>query len=151
MKVDPSRYLEFRRDLHRHPELSNQEIETTRRIRDFLARDGLELQSFPDLNGGFVRINSGHARTLCLRADIDALPMTEQTGASYASVHEGVMHACGHDMHTAVAAGVACELNRVKDQLKCEHCGALSARGRGKSQGGSPSGHRDGLSGAAAH
>ena len=48
MKVDPSRYLEFRRDLHRHPELSNQEIETTRRIRDFLARDGLELQSFPD-------------------------------------------------------------------------------------------------------
>ena len=89
MKVDPSRYLEFRRDLHRHPELSNQEIETTRRIRDFLARDGLELQSFPDLNGGFVRINSGHARTLCLRADIDALPMTEQTGAPYASVHEG--------------------------------------------------------------
>ena len=119
MKVEPSRYLEFRRDLHRHPELSNQEIETTRRIRDFLARDGLELQSFPDLNGGFVRINSGHARTLCLRADIDALPMTEQTGAPYASVHEGVMHACGHDMHTAVAAGVACELNRVKDQLKC--------------------------------
>ena len=43
MKADPSRYLEFRRDIHRHPELSNQEVETTRRIREFLARDGLEL------------------------------------------------------------------------------------------------------------
>ena len=119
MNVDPSRYLEFRRDLHRHPELSNQEVETTRRIREFLARDGLELIPFPNLNGGFVRINSGKEKTLCLRADIDALPMTEHTGAPFASVHQGVMHACGHDMHTAIAAGVACELNRVKEQLGC--------------------------------
>ena len=80
MNVDPSRYLEFRRDLHRHPELSNQEVETTRRIREFLARDGLELIPFPNLNGGFVRINSGKEKTLCLRADIDALPMTEHGG-----------------------------------------------------------------------
>ena len=58
MKADPSRYLEFRRDIHRHPELSNQEVETTRRIREFLARDGLELCPIGALNGGFVRINA---------------------------------------------------------------------------------------------
>ena len=63
MKADPSRYLEFRRDIHRHPELSNQEVETTRRIREFLARDGLELCPIGALNGGFVRINAGKART----------------------------------------------------------------------------------------
>lgn len=51
MKADPSRYLEFRRDIHRHPELSNQEVETTRRIREFLARDGLELCPIGALNG----------------------------------------------------------------------------------------------------
>lgn len=82
MKADPSRYLEFRRDIHRHPELSNQEVETTRRIREFLARDGLELCPIGALNGGFVRINAGKARTLCMRADIDALPLTEHTGRS---------------------------------------------------------------------
>ena len=119
MKADPSRYLEFRRDIHRHPELSNQEVETTRRIREFLARDGLELCPIGALNGGFVRINAGKARTLCMRADIDALPLTEHTGAPFSSVHEGVMHACGHDMHTAIAAGIACELYRVKDRLNC--------------------------------
>ena len=54
-----------------------------------------------------------------MRADIDALPLTEHTGAPFSSVHEGVMHACGHDMHTAIAAGIACELNRVKDRLNC--------------------------------
>jgi len=59
MKIDTSRYLELRRDIHRHPELSNREVETTRRIRDFLAQEGLELQAIGDLNGGFVRIDAG--------------------------------------------------------------------------------------------
>lgn len=119
MKVDVSRYLELRRELHRHPELSNRETETTRRIRDFLAQDGLALQSIGSLNGGFVRIDAGKQKTVCMRADIDALPLTEHTGAPFASETAGVMHACGHDMHTAIAAGIACELNRVKEQLGC--------------------------------
>lgn len=119
MKVDTSRYLELRRDIHRHPELSNQEIETTRRIKNFLQQDGLELQTFRDCTGGFVRIDQGKKRTLCLRADIDALPLTEKTGLPFASVHPGVMHACGHDLHTAIAAGIACELNQVRDRLNC--------------------------------
>lgn len=119
MKVNVSRYLQLRRELHRHPELSNREVETTRRIRDFLAQDGLVLQSIGTLNGGFVRIDAGKKKTICMRADIDALPLTEHTGAPFSSEHDGVMHACGHDMHTAIAAGIACELNRVKDQLKC--------------------------------
>lgn len=119
MKTDTSRYLALRRELHQHPELSDHEGETTRRIREFLARDGLELQSIGALNGGFVRINTGHRRTLCMRADIDALPLTEHTGVSFASQEEGVMHACGHDMHTAIAAGIACELARVREKLRC--------------------------------
>ena len=117
MKADPSRYLEFRRDIHRHPELSNQEVETTRRIREFLARDGLELCPIGALNGGFVRINAGKARTLCMRADIDALPLTEHTGAPFSSVHEGVMHACGHDMHTAMLLGAARLLMQHRQEL----------------------------------
>lgn len=117
MKADPSRYLEFRRDIHRHPELSNQEVETTRRIREFLARDGLELCPIGALNGGFVRINAGKARTLCMRADIDALPLTEHTGAPFSSVHEGVMHACGHDMHTAMLLGAAKILKAHESEL----------------------------------
>ena len=119
MKIDTSRYLELRRDIHRHPELSNREVETTRRIRDFLARDGHELQTIGALNGGFVRIDTGKEKTICMRADIDALPLNEQTGVEFASENEGVMHACGHDMHTAIAAGIACELNRRRDDLNC--------------------------------
>ncbi len=119
MKADTSRYLELRREIHRHPELSDHEVETTRRIRDFLARDGLTLEPIGNLNGGFVRINQGKERTLCMRADIDALPLTEHTGAPFASEEKGVMHACGHDMHAAIAAGIACELARVKERLNC--------------------------------
>lgn len=119
MNIDMSRYLELRRDIHRHPELSNREVETTCRIRAFLAQDGLELQAIGDLNGGFVRIDAGKEKTICMRADIDALPLNEQTGVSFASETEGVMHACGHDMHTAIAAGIACELNRRKEELNC--------------------------------
>lgn len=117
MKVDTTRYLALRRDIHRHPELSNQEVETTRRIRAFLAQDGLELQQIGNLTGGFALVDAGRTRTVCMRCDIDALPLTEQTGASFASQTPGVMHACGHDMHTAIAAGIACELNRVRDRL----------------------------------
>ena len=119
MKVDISRYLDLRRDIHRHPELSNQEIETTERIQRFLKQDGLALQTFSNCMGGFVRLDQGKEKTLCMRADIDALPLTEKTGLPFASVNPGVMHACGHDMHTAIAAGVACELNRVRDRLNC--------------------------------
>lgn len=119
MKVDISRYLDLRRDIHRHPELSNQEIETTERIQRFLKQDGLALQTFSNCMGGFVRLDQGKEKTLCMRADIDALPLTEKTGLPFASVNPGVMHACGHDMHTAIAAGVACELNRVRDRLDC--------------------------------
>ena len=119
MKVDISRYLDLRRDIHRHPELSNQEVETTKRIWRFLKQDGLEFQTFSNCTGGFVRIDQGKEKTLCMRADIDALPLTERTGLPFASTNSGVMHACGHDLHTAIAAGIACELNKVRDRLSC--------------------------------
>lgn len=119
MKTDVSKYLTLRRDIHRHPELSNHEVETTRRIREFLALDGLELRPIGGLNGGFVNVNTGMEKTLCMRADIDALPLHEETGVSFASENNGVMHACGHDMHTAIAAAIACELHKVRELLKC--------------------------------
>ena len=119
MKVDVSHYLTLRRSIHQHPELSYQEVETTRRIREFLNEHGLTFNTFADSTGGFVRIDNQKEKTVCLRADIDALPLTEKTGVEYASENKGIMHACGHDVHTAIAAGVACELARVKDKLPC--------------------------------
>ena len=129
MKVDISRYLDLRRDIHRHPELSNQEIETTERIRRFLKQDGLALQTFSNCIGGFVRLDQGKEKTLCMRADIDALPLTEKTGLPFASVNPGVMHACGHDMHTAIAAGLRAQPGEGPTQL--QSCCSVPAR-RGK-------------------
>ncbi len=97
------RMVELRRDFHRHPELGFQERRTSAVVESHLKAAGLAPRR---LGGtGVVAKIEGRApgpRRL-IRADMDALPVTEQTGASYCSVHEGVMHACGHDAHTAAA------------------------------------------------
>lgn len=117
--METAKYIALRRDIHRHPELSNQETGTTNRIAAFLKEQDLTLQTFTGLNGGFVRIETGSKKTVAFRADIDALPLNENTGAEFCSTIPGVMHACGHDMHASIAAGLACELNRIKDRLHC--------------------------------
>ena len=108
--------VELRRELHRFPELSREEKETTRRIRDFLVSKGFSTEEV-ELNGAkvqvsqpletglVVRIKRGEGGpVVAFRADIDALPVHEETGLSFASENPGRMHACGHDGHTAVLA-----------------------------------------------
>ncbi len=98
--------ISWRRELHQNPELSLQEVATTARIRDWLQSGGLTLLPF-DLKTGLVAEVGSGDKVIALRADIDALPIEEATGLPYRSQNEGVMHACGHDIHTSVMLGAA--------------------------------------------
>ncbi|HEX4920258.1 MAG TPA: M20/M25/M40 family metallo-hydrolase, partial [Candidatus Bathyarchaeia archaeon] len=101
--------VETRRDFHRHPEVALKEFRTTAKIREILADLGGRFQQLPSLETGTVALFEGQpgAKTLALRADIDALPIAELNDVPYKSIHEGIMHACGHDCHAAVMLGVA--------------------------------------------
>ncbi|MDK4207963.1 M20 family metallopeptidase [Corynebacterium accolens] len=102
--------IAWRRHIHRNPETANQEVETTNYIANILADYGLEPQRFPH-TGLMVDIGPDtELGRLAFRADIDALPITEVTGLEFTSEKPGTMHACGHDVHTTVALGLACAL-----------------------------------------
>ena len=102
--------IAWRRHIHRHPETANQEVETTNFLASILKDYGLEPQRFPQ-TGLMVDIGPDtELGRLAFRADIDALPVTEVTGLEYTSEVPGKMHACGHDVHTTVALGLACAL-----------------------------------------
>ena len=102
--------ISWRRHIHRHPETANQEVETTNFLASILQDYGLEPQRFPQ-TGLMVDIGPDtELGRLAFRADIDALPVTEVTGLEYTSEVPGKMHACGHDVHTTVALGLACAL-----------------------------------------
>jgi len=109
-----------RRHFHQHPELAHKEYETTSYIKDRLKEMGIELLDV-EFNTGCIAIIKGEMAgadvITGIRADIDALPIIEQTGVSYASQNEGIMHACGHDGHTACLLGVAKLLNSMKDKF----------------------------------
>ena len=100
---------ELRRDFHMHPEPSFEEHRTTARIKETLAELGVEIRETPGLATGAVGVVRGRegGRVLALRADIDALRMEERNDVPYRSRNAGVMHACGHDGHTAILLGVA--------------------------------------------
>lgn len=104
---------QWRRYLHAHPELSRQEVETASFVRRALEQMGVAVTSGIGGHGlvGTLR-REGSPRAVALRADMDALPITENTGLSYASTHAGVMHACGHDGHMAALLGAAALLQR---------------------------------------
>ena len=110
--------IAWRRHIHRHPETANQEVETTNFLASILQDYGLEPQRFPQ-TGLMVDIGPDtELGRLAFRADIDALPVTEVTGLEYTSEVPGTMHACGHDVHTTVALGLACavaDFQRVHD------------------------------------
>ena len=114
------RVVEWRRTIHRNPELSQQEERTAARVAEVLSGLGLEVRSRVGGHGvvGLLRGGKGEGRTVALRADMDALPMCEETGLPYASETDGVMHACGHDAHTAMLLGAACVLDEMRDELK---------------------------------
>lgn len=118
--------IEWRRDLHAHPELSGQEARTAKVVAEHLRKLGLEVQT--GVGGhGVVGVLKGAlpGKTVALRADIDALPVAEVTGLPFASKAKGiqmgkespVMHACGHDGHTAILMGVAELLTGMKGQI----------------------------------
>jgi amidohydrolase len=98
----------LRRDIHRHPELKFQEVRTARLVAETLQEiGGFTIRTGVGRTGVVGDLGDGHGPTIAIRADMDALPIQEETGAEYASINEGVMHACGHDAHTAVLLGVA--------------------------------------------
>ncbi|QGG57177.1 M20 metallopeptidase family protein [Paenibacillus sp. B01] len=102
------RWIEFRRELHRHPELSLQESGTAARIARELDRLGIPYRSGVGGHGIVAELaGSGSGKTIALRADMDALPIEERTGLPFASEHAGIMHACGHDAHAAMLLGAA--------------------------------------------
>lgn len=107
------------RELHQHPELSNEEFETTRRIKTWLNEAGIRLLDMDVPTGALAEIGGHHqGPTIVLRADIDALPINELTDLPYASTVPGRMHACGHDFHTASMIGAALVLKRFESELK---------------------------------
>jgi amidohydrolase len=110
--------IRIRRDLHRIPETAYTEKKTSAYVAEHLRREGLEVQTGIATYGVVGLLNTGRpGPTLLLRADMDALPVTEDTGLPFASAHDGVMHACGHDAHVAMVLVAATVLSRVKDEL----------------------------------
>ena len=107
-----------RRHLHMYPEVSGTEVETTRYIRKALEAMGIKCWDLQSKTGVVAEIGNGDGPTLALRADIDALPIVEQTGLNYASKNEGAMHACGHDFHTASLLGAVQVLKAQEDKLQ---------------------------------
>src|SRR5690242_21687153 len=103
------------KDVHRHPELSMQEERTAALAADRLNAAGFDVTSGVGTTGVVGLLRNGDGPTVMLRADMDALPVQEQTGLDYASTTDGVMHACGHDMHVAWLAGAAALLAGARD------------------------------------
>jgi amidohydrolase len=110
--------INTRRDLHKIPETAYTEKKTASYVTDYLKREGLEVQTGIAKFGVVGLMRTGKpGPTLMIRADMDALPLLEKTGLAFSSTHEGIMHACGHDAHMAVALGTATVLNKIKSQL----------------------------------
>lgn len=112
---------DIRRDIHCHPELSYEEFRTTALIEKYLEELGLVI-SAPYLETGVVAMLRGgrtaeEAPCIALRADIDALPLQEENDYAFCSQQEGCMHACGHDMHTAMLLGTAAVLAGFAEEL----------------------------------
>ena len=110
--------IALRRDFHQHPELGFEEFETGKKVANFLANLGIEVQTGVAKTGVLGVLRGGKpGPVIALRADMDALPIVEKTGAEYASTVEGKSHACGHDGHTAILLGVAKVLNELRAEL----------------------------------
>ncbi len=122
-----SKVIEWRRDFHQNPELSNREFETAKKIAKHLKNLGFEVTE-QVAKTGVIAILKGakEGKTVALRADIDALPVTEKTEVPFKSIvrttfldtEVGVSHACGHDTHTAILMGVAEVLSQHKNKIK---------------------------------
>ncbi|MFH1242947.1 MAG: M20 family metallopeptidase [Pseudomonadota bacterium] len=109
----------LRRDLHRIPEPAYTEKKTSAYVAEYLQKEGLEVQTGIARYGVVGLMETGDpGKTLMIRSDMDALPVTEETGLDFASTHEGAMHACGHDGHMSMVLTAATILNQIKGSLK---------------------------------
>ena len=111
--------IKTRRDLHRIPEPAYTEKKTSSYVAKYLKSEGLKVQTGIAQHGVIGLMDMGKpGPTLMIRADMDALPITEDTGLPFASTHKGAMHACGHDGHMAMVLGSVTVLNKIKDRLR---------------------------------
>lgn len=113
------RLITFRREIHKNPEVSGDEKNSSSFVAGVLEANDIQVKS--NVGGyGLVAVLNGDSEgpIIALRADMDALPIDEQTGAEYASMSPGVMHACGHDVHTAILMGAAIVLADMRESLK---------------------------------
>src|SRR6185436_5111932 len=109
----------LRRQLHQRPELAFEEHETAKAVGAFLGKLGVKYKNGIGKTGVVAVIEGAKpGRTVGIRADMDALPILEQTGLPFASKLPGKMHACGHDVHTVIALGVAAALSEMRSELK---------------------------------
>lgn len=108
----------YRRDIHMYPELGHNEVKTSKKVEDILIDLGYEVTTNVGKTG-VVGLLKGKkpGRTIAIRADMDALPITENTNLAFKSKNDGVMHACGHDVHTAILLGIAHILMDLKDVI----------------------------------
>lgn len=112
-----SEFIEVRHHLHAHPELSYTEFETSKFIQEKLASFNIPFQVMATTGVvGIIKGKNPESRIIALRADIDALPIDEENAVEYASQNKGIMHACGHDVHTTCLLGAAKILNELKDE-----------------------------------
>lgn len=113
------RLIEIRRHLHSHPELSGQETQTAAYVAGVLSSCGLQVREGVGRVGvvGELKGQNQDAPILAIRADMDALPIQERTGHNFVSRNQGVMHACGHDLHTTVGLGTAMVLSQLQHAL----------------------------------
>lgn len=110
--------IEMRRWFHRYPELSLKEEKTSLKIQKELENMGVSYELLPPNHGIVATIHGGApGKTLAIRADIDGLPVKEETGLDFCSENTGNMHACGHDAHIAMLLGATKALNEIKDSL----------------------------------
>ncbi len=108
----------WRRDIHQHPELANKEFRTSALVQEVLKEAGIEVTTYPNSTAVMGVLKGGKpGKTIGLRADMDALPIEELADVPFKSQNKGVMHACGHDIHTANLLGVAVALAEVRDQV----------------------------------
>ena len=118
LKEKEPKMIEIRRYLHENPELSFKEEKTSTYIADFYKDKDVQVETNIGGYGVKVTIDSGKpGKTLAIRADFDALPIHEETNLPFASKVDGVMHACGHDAHTAYMLVLAESLIEMKEQL----------------------------------
>lgn len=120
MYADKNYIIEMRRQLHRIPEIGFDLPETLAFVRQQLDAIGLPYTEAYGKSCIVATLNEGVGnKTIAIRADMDALPVQEETGLPFASVHPGKMHACGHDCHTAMLLGTAKKLKEMESDIKC--------------------------------